>query len=100
MSDILKAEREIFNQVFAIDKLRVSSFTGEMALRIDEADANTIYIGKAKAGSSPFSPLLNSLPLWQIRKIVVSGTLTSVLWADGDIKFDNIWNDRTTLTYY
>jgi hypothetical protein len=94
MSDILKAEREIFNQVFAIDKLRVSSFTGEMALRIDEADANTIYIGKAKVGSS------SSSPLWQIQKIVVSGTVTNFLWADGDMNFDNIWDDRTTISYY
>ena len=60
---------------------------------IDEVDANTIYIGTAAVGTA------TGAALWQIQKILVSGTVTSVLWADGDDAFNQVWNDRTTLNY-
>lgn len=38
---------------------------------------------------------------WQIRKIAyaAAGKPTSVLYADGDLKFDNQWSDKTNLNY-
>jgi hypothetical protein len=68
--------------------------TDALTTRIDEVDANTTYIGRAAIGSA------TSSAVWRIKKIVVSGTVTSILWADGDMNFDNIWDNRTTLTYY
>jgi len=60
---------------------------------IDEVDNDTIYLGKAKIGAS------TSDSVWQIQKIVTSGTVTQILYADGDDNFDNKWTERTELTY-
>lgn len=52
------------------------------------------YIGEAQPGSD------TSAAVWRVRELIYSGTqLTQVIWADGDTKFDNIWDNRGTLTY-
>ena len=63
------------------------------AHRIDEVNDNLVYEGYAEAGTT------NSSALWAIRKISKSDAITSTTWADGDINYDNIWDDRATLTY-
>ena len=61
--------------------------------KIDEnADGNT-YFGSAVSGTA------TSATGWRIQRKSVSGTETTFAFADGDIKFDNVWDDRTTLTY-
>lgn len=65
----------------------------ELTTKLDEASENVIYIGIAKLGS------LDSEAKWQIRKIETSGNLTTILYADGDRRFDNIWDNRASLTY-
>ena len=53
------------------------------------------YIGLAKPGTA------TSSAGWQIKKIAYSGTDTvSILFADGDTKFDNIWDNRATPGVY
>lgn len=61
--------------------------------RIDEASATVTYIGKADPGSSEASAV------WQIKKIEVIGAETEITWADGDVEFNNVWNNRASLTY-
>lgn len=56
------------------------------------ADGNTYY-GVANAGAS------TAAAVWQIERQSASGTVTSFLWADGDINFDNVWDNRTALSY-
>ena len=68
-------------------------FTVPRATRIDEPVANLKYIGDAPVGSSP------SEATWKIQKYVKSGTETIITYADGNDNYDNIWNDRTELTY-
>lgn len=63
------------------------------AIRLDQDDANTLYIGKADPGS------VETDAVWQVRRLTVSGAVTSVLWADGDDEFDNVWQDRASLNY-
>ena len=60
---------------------------------IDSVDSNTTYIGEAKFEAA------TSDAVWQITKILEAGTLTSILTADSDLRFDNIWDNRTSLTY-
>lgn len=63
-----------------------------VALRVDEASATVTYIGKAAIGSS------SGQSLWQISKIdTTSGTV--ITWADSNDSFDNVWDDRASLTY-
>ncbi len=52
------------------------------------------YVGLATAGTA------TSAVSWQIKKLVYTGTnVTSVIWADGDINFDNIWDNHSSLSY-
>lgn len=59
----------------------------------DVVDTTTQYIGKAEAGSG------TGAPVWQIQRILTEGTTTTIEWADGDYKFDNVWDDRASKTY-
>jgi len=61
-------------------------------LRLDEASATITYLGVAAIDS------LESAPVWQIRKFDLTGGI-SVRWADGNANFDNVWDDRATITY-
>lgn len=65
----------------------------DLAQRVDDTTTtNIVYVGYANIGS------LDSDPVWKIKKIdTINGANTT--WADGDDAFDNIWDDRTTLTY-
>lgn len=60
---------------------------------VDEASDTVTYIGKAEPGSA------ENAAVWQIKKITISGTETITTWADGDVQFNNIWDNRAGLTY-
>lgn len=53
---------------------------------------NLTYIGNAAIGASA------SGSVWQIKRLDATSGLIK-LWADGNDNFDNIWNDRESLTY-
>jgi len=60
-------------------------------------DASNVieYVGVAPAGTA------TNIAGWKIRKTVFSSAfvLTSVTQADGDALFDNVWDDRASLSY-
>lgn len=60
---------------------------------VDEPSATVTYIGKVKQGGD------TSEAIWQIKKISVSGNITSITYADSNDQYDNVWDDRGTLTY-
>lgn len=60
---------------------------------IDESTAGTTYIGLAAPGASQASAV------WRIRKLVESSGVMTATDADGDSNFDNVWNDRASLSY-
>lgn len=62
---------------------------------VDSTDPLVTYIGKAIP-----SPISNEgMAVWQIQRITLSGDDVVIEWADGDAEFDNIWNNRESLTY-
>lgn len=63
------------------------------AIRVDEATTTVTYVGKATIG------VLTSAASWLIFRITTTTTLTTVEWADADSNFDNVWDDRASLTY-
>ena len=65
---------------------------GEFAIKIDSSGTTT-YIGQAKIGTA------TSTADWQIQKISESGTVTTFTWADGNTEYDNIWDNRASLSY-
>lgn len=60
---------------------------------IDEASATITYVGKASTSA------LTSNAVWQIMKMETSGSITTISYADGNSEFDNIWDNRASLTY-
>jgi hypothetical protein len=60
---------------------------------VDEVNKNLSYIGKSVIGSSQAGAV------WQISRLQTTGTVTLLQYADGDNSFDNIWNNRASLTY-
>lgn len=69
-----------------------SHYTYKMAY---DASNNLEYIGKSAIGS------LTNESKWQIKKMTydASNNLTGILWSGGLETFNNIWDDRTTLSY-
>lgn len=68
--------------------------SGDLAVRMDELTTPDItYVGKARPGEAVGDAV------WQILKMDDSGDGLVITWADGDTSFDNVWDDRATLTY-
>jgi len=59
----------------------------------DYSVAGTEYLGWAICGASTASPL------WRICRKTTVGSVETLEWADGDAKFDNIFDNRAALTY-
>lgn len=62
-------------------------------IRLDEVSSSVSYVGKAAPAASETDTV------WQIKKIVVTGTVTSITWASGNGRFDKQWSLRATYTY-
>lgn len=71
----------------------VSSTDTTYSIRVDDASSTVTYVGEAQTGSS------ESGAVWRIKRLTTAGTVLSIEWADGNMQFDNVWSDRTTLTY-
>ena len=60
---------------------------------IDSSDSSNIYIGKAIHGTATSSASL------QIKLVAISGSIAIVSYADGNDSYDNVWDNRSSLTY-
>jgi hypothetical protein len=58
----------------------------------DTSTANVTYIGQAAIGSD------RTQAVWQIKKVDETSGIV-ITWADGDANYNNIWDNRTSLTY-
>jgi hypothetical protein len=59
---------------------------------LDDSADPVLYVGEAQPG------VATSAPLWRIKRVDVSaGAITA--WADSDANFDNVWDDRVSLSY-
>ena len=71
--------------------------TGDRALiqRFENnAQGQPVYIGKAVPGTA------TSAASWQIQKITYSGNyITQINFAGSSADFDQVWDDRTSLSY-
>jgi beta-glucosidase-like glycosyl hydrolase len=63
------------------------------ALVLDDAGGGVTYVGEALPGS------LTSAASWRIKRITEVGPDVSIEWSDGDSNFDNVWDDRLSLSY-
>lgn len=66
------------------------------AVRFDEASNTVLYIGQAYAGAAEADPV------WAIQRItfITPGQDDlDIEWANGRPTFENVWDDRASLTY-
>ncbi len=59
------------------------------------ANGCLIYLGLAVPGTA------SSAAIWQIRRFTYDSqnNLETILMADGNVEFDNVWDDRASLSY-
>ena len=63
------------------------------SIRVEQVDDSTSYIGMAQPGTD------ESKPQWQIRQVTDTGDSTTILFANGNDNFLNVWDDRASLSY-
>ena len=73
------------------DSIATESY--EQSTRIDEASSTVTYFGFALVGSSEASSV------WKIKRLLISGSITKLEYADGNTNYDNNWSNRASLTY-
>lgn len=84
----------IINIRDALHQLPLSeSASKSMISRVDVASATVTYVGEALPGTG------NGDLGWKIKRISVSGDVTSINFADGSIQFDKEWDERANYTY-
>lgn len=74
--------------------LSASSLQSDLTLikKVDESGSDT-FVGEAAPGSA------DSSAVWRISRITATGSDLVILWADGNSNFDNVWNNRASLSY-
>lgn len=63
------------------------------AVEYDYVDATTSYYGEAAPGTA------TSAASWRIKLITIAGDDVTITWADGNSAFDNVWDDRASMSY-
>lgn len=81
------------NLTSTLDKKGISSSGLQVVSKrkIDDVNPSLRYVGESYAGS------LDSEARWRIRREITQGALTTIAFASPD--FDQIWNNRASLTY-
>lgn len=64
----------------------------QLEIRVDDTSPTVLYFGDAP----PNSP--TSAPVWRIFRILTSSGF-ALTYADRNTQFDNIWDNRASLTY-
>lgn len=70
-----------------------SGGSSTFATRTDDVGGGVTYVGKAVVGTLP------SAASWQISRITETAGDIVIQYADGNASFDNIWDNRASLTY-
>ena len=98
-----KQAQYIFNLVYdedaqALRMIGLDSIGGlkdrVVIIKLDETTTfNVVYVGRALPGSD------DADAVWEIRRIDKRVSPITILRADGNGEFDNVWDDRDSLSY-
>lgn len=64
-----------------------------VSLRFDGDSPTVNYVGEASFGA------VTSSAVWRIKKITYTGDSLSITWANGTDEYNNIWDNRASLSY-
>lgn len=86
---------------------KFDEINGKITVKVEvlEDDGYTQRLAYTSSGMPEFIGLASpgtatSATSWKIKKLVYTGTnVTSIIWADGNKKFDNIWDNHASLSY-
>jgi hypothetical protein len=81
------------NSTDILEEIRNDTLAKRLTVRLDQVSDTLFYVGKALIGS------LDSQDLWQIVRYTQTGSILKSEYANGDETFNQVWNNRTTLTY-
>lgn len=70
----------------------LSPSANDVIMREKSTDSDIIYIGEAANGSA------TSGSVWKITRLDLN-TLLDVTYADGNLNYDNVWDNRESLSY-
>ena len=75
-------------------EVQVTNFAPAYAVRLDVTSATNTYVGKALPG------VASSSATWRVQRLTsnAEGDLT-IEYADGNSSFDNVWDNRASLSY-
>ena len=77
-----------------LDVNTMSSGVSPLIINIDKSTtANTTYYGWAEPATA------TSASAWKIFRKVLTGSDSSYTFADSDGEFDNVWDNRASLSY-
>ena len=62
-------------------------------MRLDDVGGGVTYIGEAIPGTAL------SAATWRIKRMTEVDPDLTIEWADGNHAFDNVWNNRASLSY-
>ena len=60
---------------------------------VDTTDGSVIYMGWAKMKGN------TSDAIWRIKRIIINGSNITTTWAEGNIAFTHVWDNRLALNY-
>jgi hypothetical protein len=83
---------EVEESVDGINRLHVTPPIGGIIF-VDEVSTTLTYVGYAVPGTAA------SAASWRIARIQTVGTVLMKTWANGNTNYQNIWNDRASLSY-
>lgn len=75
------------------DTSSIETRSKAMKTAVDEASATVTYVGESTTGSA------TSASLWRIKRLTQAGTVLLTEWAGGTGSFNNVWDNRASLTY-
>ena len=76
-----------------LEELQNDALAKRLTVRLDEVSDTLFYVGKALIGAS------ESNSVWQVVRYTTTGVILKSEYANGNEAFDQVWNDRATLTY-
>lgn len=81
------------NSFTQTQQVTVNQIGSKIVYDNDKSANNKEYFGWAKIG------IATSAAKWKIMRITYVGDDFTVEWADGNQLYDNVWDNRTSLTY-
>lgn len=67
--------------------------TSAVSAAIDAVSSSVTYVGYASPGTA------TSAASWQIKKLNTSGSVTTIYYASGSAAYNQIWDNRASLSY-